>query len=328
MRILNIKHIIAIIVLGLFFLSAMIILMAARVRLNPGNANVMHTLEDSIMIDGRHMGYVNVKKFIALALNLPEKGKTFTNKDYTIIDDSIWITVRNKRLFYGIDDGEYWINAYKNIPIRIANDGFMAPIAEIDSVTYMYIPYQILSSVAGHVDSISPIRREDRIDNNPNEITIHDKNVLPLEDSSVGKKIQTEGYVLKNVTDILSNKRGLSKYRQIEYLWRYARDHWNYVNDPAISQDTWRSASETIENYYFVNGKCYTGDCDDFAILMASFAKQVGYKSRVVTVFNNKGGHAYAEFSEDGNTWIPMDWVEEFGGEPFKGTVYRKYEDL
>ena len=322
------KYTITIIVLGLFILFAMIIVGVGRVRLNSGNASVMHTLEDSIMIEGRHMGWVNVKKFVALAQKLPPRGTIFTSSDYTIDNDSISITVRNKRLFYGTDDGGYWIDAYKNMPIRFTEDGFIAPITEIDSVIYMYIPYQILSSVAGHVDSISPIRKEERIDNTPNEITIRDKNVLPAEDSSLGKKIQTEGYVLKNVTDILSTKPGLSQYQQMEYMWRYVKDNWNYVNDPAISIDTWRSASETIENYYFVNGKCYTGDCDDFAILMASFARQIGYKSRVVAAFNNKGGHAYAEFYAKGK-WIPLDWFsKEFGGKPFEGKRYRVYEDL
>ena len=323
------KYSIIVVLFGLLFIFLFILLNIGKVRLNPGDANVMHTLEDSIMLEGRHMGYVNMRKFIDLSKKLPNR--CFTNNDYNIQSDSIAIKVNNKRFFYGIDGGANWIHAYKNIPIHITEDGFKAAISEIDSIEYIYIPYQVLSSVANHVNEPKqninhPNRSED---NTPNVITIRNKESLPLLNSSIGKKIQTEGYVLRNVSDILSSHPGLSQVQQMECLWKYVRNHWNYVHDPAAEQDTWRSASETIENYYFVNGQCYTGDCDDFAILMASFARQIGYHSHLVTAFNNEGGHAYAEFSLDKKKWIPLDWFSDaFGGKPFNGTVYRVYEDL
>lgn len=327
----NVKIILSIVFAGLFLLGILIICSIGRVRVRPGENNVMYTLEDSIMLEQRHMGYITLSKFVKLAQKLP-KG-CFTASDYSIEKDSVRFIIRDAYQFYGTDEGKAWIGAYKNLPIHIDEEGFTAKLETIDSVEYIYLPYQILSCVANNV--VTPqgkktVNTHDGVDDNQRQ-TLRNKNNLPPANSSFGKKIQTEGWVLKNVTDILSMHRDLSgnKRAQLKILWQYAHKNWNYVNDPYSAIDTWRSASETIENYYTVNGRCYSGDCDDFAILMASFARQVGYDSHLVTVFNSKNeGHAYAEFSEDGRTWTPMDWFDEFGGKPFKGTVYRIYEDL
>ena len=48
------------------------------------------------------------------------------------------------------------------------------------------------------------------------------------------------------------------------------------------------TATETIENGY-------VGDCDDFAIALASMVSAIGGKSRVVLMDGPRGGHAYAE---------------------------------
>lgn len=307
-----------------------IIYFVGRTHVESPNSNIMYTMNDSIMLEGRHMGYVNLNKFIELAKKLPPQG-TFTETDYSIDDDSIKIIVKDVLNFYGPDGGIDWIFAYKNIPISISDNGFSAAVKEIDSVQYMYIPYQILSVVAARVKPINQNSSgQSSINNTPSVITIRDRSSLPAENSSVGKKIQTEGWVLKNVVDILSKYQGLSQNVQMKTLWKFADDNWNYVHDPAGTKDTWRSASETIENFYLVNGKCYTGDCDDFAILMASFARQIGYKSRLVTAFNSEGGHAYAEFYDpDKKMWIPLDWFsKEFGGKPFDGRRYKVYTDL
>lgn len=325
----NKKYSVVILLVGLFVIFGLVIVLVGKMKIQPGNVDVIRAVEDSIMLPDRHMGYVNVAKFVELSKKLPNN--CFTDDDYSIEKDSIWITVHSRRYFYGMDGGDYWISFYKNIPIRIEDNGFMAEIKDVDSVQYMYIPYQILSTVASHAGNSgiqSAIIHQQ--DDTPKKANISNsvKESLPEEGSSVGKKIQTEGYVLKNVSDILAQYPNKTKRQQMEILWRYARKNWNYVNDPAVSSDMWRSASETIENYYFVNGRCYTGDCDDFAILMASFARQIGYESRVVVAFNTEGGHAYAEF-KDGKNWVNLDWFsEQFGGAPFNGARYRVYDDL
>lgn len=331
MKMQDVKILVSLVFVGLLVVGMFIIYSIGSVRVRPGDKHVLHTLEDSVMLDGRHMGHVTFSKFVELAQKLPRN--RFTASDYSIEKDSVWFTIRDPYQFYGTDGGKKWISSYKNLPIRVTEEGFMAKLETIDSVQYVYLPYHILSWVASNVVSSQEKRqdiRHDGIDDTPRQ-TLRGKDNLPPANASVGKKIQTEGWVLKNVTDILSNHKDLNgnKRKQLEILWRYAHTNWNYVNDPYSATDTWRSASETIENYYMVDGKCYSGDCDDFAILMASFARQVGFNSHLVTAFNNKNeGHAYAEFSSDGHTWIPMDWFDEFGGKPFNGTIYRVYEDL
>jgi hypothetical protein len=169
--------------------------------------------------------------------------------------------------------------------------------------------------------------------------------------AETGNKIQIEGIVFKNVSDIItmSGYQSGDKYEQIEILWKYVRAHWTYIHDPAQSPDTWRSASETIENYYFTSEKRYSGDCDDFAILMASFARQIGLRSRFVCAVGKDGGHAYAEFfvpneeikemrnildnvysiNGNGGIWVNMDWFSDhLGGKPFDGKRVKIMEDL
>ena len=113
----------------------------------------------------------------------------------------------------------------------------------------------------------------------------------------------------------------------------YVFDNWHYIYDPETGNDTWRSAEATLSLKY--NGQ-YSGDCDDFAILMASFARQIGLKSRMIGGYESDGnGHAFAEFLIPANEinnnklygkdirntnegkWVSLDW--------FKGTEHEKY---
>ena len=88
-------------------------------------------------------------------------------------------------------------------------------------------------------------------------------------------------------------KTGPHQVKQILEMQEYVFKNWHYVFDPDSGHDTWRSAEATLALKY--KGK-YTGDCDDFAILMASFARQIGLRSRMVGGFSSEGGHAFAEF--------------------------------
>jgi hypothetical protein len=154
--------------------------------------------------------------------------------------------------------------------------------------------------------------------------------------SAEGALIQVEGLVLKEVSELTINLNAPSKQvDQILILRNYVRKNWHYIFDPDSGHDTFRSAEATISLKH--NGK-YPGDCDDYAILMASFARQIGLKSRVVGAYKNNGnGHAFAEFlvSEinksnpllkgkdfridyDGK-WISLDW--------FEGAEHRAYKN-
>lgn len=151
-----------------------------------------------------------------------------------------------------------------------------------------------------------------------------------------GDKIQVEGLISKEVTELLIdlNIKSSSQVDQILALQKYVFKHWHYIYDPATSSDTWRSAEATLSLKY--KGE-YSGDCDDFAILMASFARQIGLKSQMVAAFHEDSGHAFAEFSipsRDYNNsllesrdirkynddyWVSLDW--------FEGKDHNKYNE-
>jgi hypothetical protein len=74
---------------------------------------------------------------------------------------------------------------------------------------------------------------------------------------------------------------------QVAEVWAGVRKQWRYVNDPE-GREYFASASESI-------GNGYIGDCDDFAVTLASMVISIGGKARVVLMDGPKGGHAYAE---------------------------------
>lgn len=119
----------------------------------------------------------------------------------------------------------------------------------------------------------------------------------------IGNLIQVEGLVLKEVRELtIKLKTSQSQVEQILKMQYYIYSNWHYIFDPDIGRDTWRSAEATLSLKY--QGK-YSGDCDDFAILMASIARQVGLKSRMVGGFDKGDGHAFAEFL------VPIDGLSE-----------------
>lgn len=148
-----------------------------------------------------------------------------------------------------------------------------------------------------------------------------------------GKLIQTGGCVglLARELAIDLDVSG-SNVSQIVAMQRYVNSKWHYIHDPKRSKDTWRSAEATIALRYKDK---FPGDCDDFAILMASLAKQIGLRSRMIGGFYGKGGHAFAEFRLPANEkdnvslvdcdfrtdkdgcWVSLDW--------FKGAVHNRY---
>ena len=286
---------------------------------------------DSTMINSRQIGNISLDKFIALALQADryDFDTTCIKRD----GDSIWFTAKQPKMFLGADAGNWWTKKYKNSPINILKDNsFTAKINVINEKEYIYIPYHMLTCLVdfiGENNSAKSKQKTIQKDEKGNDITFQEKDLAEIKEDGI--KIQTGGWVFKNVSDVItkSNDNSGNKEKQLEILWEYARSHWTYINDPAGTIDTWRSASETIETYYFTSKKRYTGDCDDFAILMASFARQVGLDSRFVCAIGIGGGHAYAEYQKEGGKWIPMDWFSnKFGGKPFEGRRVRIIKNL
>lgn len=142
---------------------------------------------------------------------------------------------------------------------------------------------------------------------------------------------------------------------QICDMWEKIDDQWTYVNDPSES-NYFSPASNTID-------LGLKGDCDDFAIVMASSILAIGGTPRVVLASNTDGGgHAYAEvciadnkddlqkaanyicdryhckkiayrYSKDnGEThyWLNLDWSSRHPGGPHyenDGTTIAVYEN-
>ncbi len=136
---------------------------------------------------------------------------------------------------------------------------------------------------------------------------------------------------------------------QVCEIFDYCFKNWRYVNDPA-DQEYLAKASETI-------GANLTGDCDDFAVLMASCIIAIGGRPSITVAWGPEGGHAYAEVdiskfglpsvtsfisnryaskrlssighrkSMDGRIWMNLDWWSNFpGGKYFNSTHSMIYE--
>lgn len=156
------------------------------------------------------------------------------------------------------------------------------------------------------------------------------KNKIP---PAKGNLIQVEGLVLKEVMELnIKLKTSQSQVEQIFAMQNYVYSNWHYIFDPDTGSDTWRSAEATLSLKY--QGQ-YSGDCDDFAILLASMARQIGLKSRMVGGFDKGEGHAFAEFLLPDGTLAPsqlnrLDYRKDYSGiwislDWFKGSEHNRF---
>jgi len=76
---------------------------------------------------------------------------------------------------------------------------------------------------------------------------------------------------------------------QVCKIYEYIYNNWKYVNDPR-GNDYLSKASLTIDNNF-------TGDCDDFAILIATAIESINGKTRISCVIDSATGegHAFTE---------------------------------
>ncbi len=87
-------------------------------------------------------------------------------------------------------------------------------------------------------------------------------------------------------TDLDPSREGI---RQILTIHRYVAGKWKYVNDPLFEQgDYYSPADRTI-------ALGLAGDCDDFAVLLASCVEAIGGRARIVHGSCSQGGHAWCE---------------------------------
>lgn len=88
---------------------------------------------------------------------------------------------------------------------------------------------------------------------------------------------------------------------QVCEIFDYCYNKWRYVNDPADREYVAR-ASESIS-------ASLTGDCDDFAVLLASCILSVGGRPCINLGINPGGGHAFTEV--DISNWDENEVLSE-----------------
>jgi hypothetical protein len=82
---------------------------------------------------------------------------------------------------------------------------------------------------------------------------------------------------------------GETGIRQVLAIHRYLAGSWKYVNDPIAGQSDFISpADRTI-------ALGLAGDCDDFAVLMASCVEAIGGRARILHGTCGEGAHAWCE---------------------------------
>lgn len=320
-----------------------------------------------LMLSERVSGDISLVKFAGLIGGLTGKGdsimRIYPKKDSVQFrkPDS-WTVQKFRRVFFNGRIKDNWEDLYKNMPVRSLPDGgFVARIDTMDSRVFIYMPYEILYSAvryAGRANGIVNSAGKVSPGTIPNPITMQQVDAEEIIASGKKGLIETEGIVWEHVSSLISKAelKNSSSVTQLCYLWKHAKDNWVYINDPATKthEDTWRSASQTIGTYYFDDTHKYSGDCDDFAILVASFARQVGLESRFIGAYSAGGGHAFAEFfvpdaewsqtlteirqfyhfngninytTGDKGNWINLDWWADHIGGPYYPGV-RKVFDL
>ncbi len=100
-------------------------------------------------------------------------------------------------------------------------------------------------------------------------------------------RVESDNPLVRGYTKRLAMIPGLCTIEQINRIYDNLTASWKYFGDPRC-QDYYQYANETLQ-------EGYTGDCDDFAILMASMVESIGGTARVILAHGPGGGHAYAE---------------------------------
>ena len=149
-------------------------------------------------------------------------------------------------------------------------------------------------------------------------------------------------YTKMFANQLAGRAKGEFSIEQVCEIFDYCYSHWRYVNDPK-GQEYVQRASESIAG-------SLTGDCDDFAVLVASCILACGGDACIVSARGADGGHAYPEVdinsfrkSQDlgslqqvissrysayspqslsirehnGHQWLNLDWQAAYPGGPY-----------
>lgn len=135
---------------------------------------------------------------------------------------------------------------------------------------------------------------------------------------------------------VAGNSPGTFNLGQICDIFDHCFTNWKYVNDPK-GENYVAKASETLVNQF-------TGDCDDFAVMLCSSLLSIGGEARISYAYKGRKGHAFTEINlgntpqeiiteylskryklkqvqgkkdKSGNWWINLDWFAGYPGGPY-----------
>ena len=116
----------------------------------------------------------------------------------------------------------------------------------------------------------------------------------PITESTVDEIIKAADYTNPTTRDFAVKiaarydwSEGRYNLAQVVSIYEYLYDNWKYVSDP-YGIDYFSPASRTID-------LGLSGDCDDFAILMAAVIKAIGGTPRLTVAYGSEGNHMYTE---------------------------------
>jgi tetratricopeptide (TPR) repeat protein len=114
-------------------------------------------------------------------------------------------------------------------------------------------------------------------------------------DIEVCLDIENFDQIRPRVIPLVGNASGNLNIKQICNIYNYMCSNWGYINDPR-GREVFQHATYTLKMGDLDNKIGY-GDCDDFAILMASFIENIGGATMVVLASDPSGrsGHIFAE---------------------------------
>jgi PKD domain/Transglutaminase-like superfamily len=92
---------------------------------------------------------------------------------------------------------------------------------------------------------------------------------------------------------LVGRRSGAQSIDQISSIYDYLVGNWTYVSD-SRGLEVFQYSNYTLEMGREV-GSSGKGDCDDFAILLASLIDSIGGTPRIILANGPAGGHAYTE---------------------------------
>jgi hypothetical protein len=144
---------------------------------------------------------------------------------------------------------------------------------------------------------------------------------LPTSDAEPGHQVEIESRldlghpdVMRTAVTMARDYPGEFSINQVSAIYKHLVEEkaWNYFNDPSY-QEYYKYANQTLEDGYRAGTEA-VGDCDDFAILMASLVESLHGTARIIFAHDEQTGedHAYAQLYVGENGDPIVDKIENF----------------